>query len=235
MNTCEEYQQAIAADPSFDGGAAHLRSCASCQAFHDEMLALDARIVRALEIPVPELTLPELDDVDSSNVTPLRQRFTAPVWLAVAATVAFAAFIGVRSIDTSPADATLAEQIIAHIGHEPYSLRVTDEAVSEQRLTRVVPATVATMDHDAGLITYAQSCIINGHKVPHLVLQGRRGPVTILLMPEEPIDGAQEFSGDGVRGVLLPVGDGSIAIVGEEGESLERIEEEVRNSVKWTT
>ena len=235
MNTCEEYRQAIAAEPSFDGGAAHLSACASCQAFRDEMLALDAKIARALEIPVPELEMPELDDVDTSNVTTLRQRFTAPVWLAVAATVAFAAFIGVRWIDTGPADATLAEQIIAHIEHEPYAFRNTTDPVSDQRLMRVVPATIATMNHDAGLITYAQSCIINGHAVPHLVLQGRRGPVTILLMPEEMIDGPQEFSGNGINGLLLPVGDGSIAIVGEEGESLKRIEEEVRNSVKWTT
>ena len=235
MNTCKEYQEAIAADPSFDGGAAHLSTCDACQAFRQEMLALDAKIASALEIPVPELRMPELEDIDTSNVTALPRRFNAPVWLAVAATVAFAAFIGVRSFTTAPSDIPLTEQIIAHIEHEPYAFRNTDEPVTDQRLTRVVPATVATMDHDAGLITYAQTCIINGRKVPHLVLQGRNGPVTILLMPEEPVDAAEEFFGNGLNGVLLPVGDGSIAIIGEEGESLQRIEEEVRNSVKWTT
>ena len=128
-----------------------------------------------------------------------------------------------------------ADQILAHIDHEPYAFRVVDEAVSEQRLQQVMSASVATMDHSASLITYAQSCLINGRDVPHLVIQGERGPVTILLMPYEKISGAQAIQGENVRGVVLPIGNGSIAIIGEEGERLERIEEQVKNSVTWST
>ena len=98
-----------------------------------------------------------------------------------------------------------------------------------------MPATIATMDHDAGLITYAQSCIINGRVVPHLVIQGERGPVTILLMPEEKISGAQSFGDEDIQGVILPVGNGSIAIIGGAGERLDGIQERVRNSVTWST
>ena len=88
MNTCEEYREAIAANPSFDGGAAHLSQCASCQAFRKEMQALDLRIAGALALSVPEFDMPELADIDTSNVTALpKRRFGAPVWLAVAATV----------------------------------------------------------------------------------------------------------------------------------------------------
>lgn len=234
MNICEEYREAIAAEPSFDGGAAHLSACASCQSFREEMLALDEQIGRALALSVPELDLPELGDVDTSNVTTLPQRrFGTPAWLAAAATVTLVAFIGFQMFGGSLSNDTLAEQIIAHIDHEPYSFRETTNAVSDERLARVIPATVASMDHSAGLITYAQSCIINGHQVPHLVIQGERGPVTILLLPEEKISAAQTFFGESVNGIILPVGDGSIAIIGDEGESLERIEERVKNSVTW--
>lgn len=235
MNTCEEYREAVGADPSFDGGASHLASCASCQAYRRDMQALDEQLGRAMALNVPELRMPELPDIDTSNVTALpRRRFGTPAWLAVAATVTIAAFIGFRGLDGGlPADASLAEQIVEHISHEPYALKITNEAVSDRRLARVVPATIATMDHSAGLITYAQSCIINGHKVPHLVIQGAQGPVTILLMPEEEVDGNSEFSDDNVNGVILKVGDGSIAIIGEKGESLETIEERVKNSVTW--
>jgi hypothetical protein len=91
------------------------------------------------------------------------------------------------------------------------------------------------MDHSAGLITYAQSCEIGGREVPHLVIQGERGPVTILLMPEEMVDSPQSLMGDNVNGVILPVGDGSIAIIGESDERLERIEAQVLKSVSWST
>ncbi len=236
MNTCEEYREAIAANPSFDGGAAHLSQCASCQAFRSEMQALDMRIAGALALSIPEFDMPELADIDTSNVTALPQRrFGTPIWLAVAATVTLAAFIGFRMLGSDLSNGTLADQILAHIDHEPYAFRVVDEAVSEQRLQQVMSASVATMDHSASLITYAQSCLINGRDVPHLVIQGERGPVTILLMPYEKISGAQAIQGENVRGVVLPIGNGSIAIIGEEGERLERIEEQVKNSVTWST
>ena len=236
MNTCEEYREAIAAEPSFDGGAAHLSQCASCQAFRAEMLALDLKISSALAISVPELKLPELPELDTSKVTamPLR-RFAQPAWLAVAATVTLAAFIGFGMFGSDVSNATLAEQILVHIDHEPGAFRVVDEAVTDKRLARVVPANIATLNHSAGLITYARSCLINGREVPHLVIQGEFGPITILLMPGEKITGAQTIEGENVHGIILSVGDGSIAIIGEVGEHLERIEKQVMNSVTWST
>lgn len=236
MNTCEEYREAIAAEPSFDGGAAHLSQCASCQAFRAEMLALDLKISSALAISVPELKLPELPELDMGKVTamPLR-RFAQPAWLAVAATVTLAAFIGFGMFGSDVSNATLAEQILVHIDHEPGAFRVVDEAVTDKRLARVVPANIATLNHSAGLITYARSCLINGREVPHLVIQGEFGPITILLMPGEKITGAQTIEGENVHGIILPVGDGSIAIIGEVGEHLERIEKQVMNSVTWST
>jgi uncharacterized protein DUF3379 len=85
------------------------------------------------------------------------------------------------------------------------------------------------------LITYAQSCVINGREVPHLVIQGERGPITILLMPEEKVSGPESVTGESVKGVILPVGNGSIAIFGEREEALERIERKVLDSVTWST
>ena len=236
MNTCEEYREAIAAEPSFDGGAAHLSQCVSCQAFRAEMLALDLKISSALAIGVPELKLPDLPELDTSKVTALPpRRFTRPAWLAVAATVTLAVFIGYGMLGSDVSNATLAEQILLHIDHEQGAFRVVDEAVTDKRLARVIPANIATLDHSAGLITYAQSCRINGREVPHLVIQGEFGPITILLMPGEKISVAQTIKGKNVHGIILPVGDGSIAIIGEDGERLERIEEQVKNSVTWNT
>ena len=45
---CEQYREAIAADPSFDGGAGHLSECEACQAYRREMLELD-RLIGQLE------------------------------------------------------------------------------------------------------------------------------------------------------------------------------------------
>lgn len=233
---CEEYRQAIAADPAYDDGTGHLVECSDCRAYRAEMLALEAKISRALQIDVPYLAIPALTDVEGDNVVPLkRRRSTMPAWFAMAATVAVAAILGVRMFGIGVHHESLAQEVLAHVDHDPAALQVTDVTVTDDRLRTVVPANIANLDRSAGLITYAQSCIINGHTVPHLVIQGARGPVTVLLMPEEPVGEAVQLSGENVRGVILPVGSGSIAIIGAADERLESIQEEVLKSVTWTT
>lgn len=233
---CDQYREAIAAEPTFDGGAGHLSECEACQAYRREMLELDEAIGRALAIAVPELAVPELPDSDVGNVVALpRRRWSAPAILAVAATVVLAAFIGLRMLDTDPQYESLSDELLAHLEHEPYALRVTDVPVSGSRLASVVPANVADMDHSAGLITYAQSCVIRGREVPHLVIQGERGPVTLLLLPHEKVSAPESFAGEGIKGIILPVGDGSIALFGDREEALDRIGKEVLDSVTWST
>ncbi len=89
------------------------------------------------------------------------------------------------------------------------------------------------MDRGIGLISYAQTCVINGMKIPHLVLQGKKGPITLLLMPDEKVSGPVSLTGESVNGVILPLGDGSIAIIGERDEQIQDLEQRVVDAVEW--
>ena len=237
MMNCNEYTEALTADPGFEDESGHVDSCTSCQAYRTEMLAFNARIAAAMAINVPELTMPELPEIDTDKVVSLvaRRSMPRPVWFALAATVLLAVFVGIRAPDMGSIDGTLEEQVLAHLDHEPRALRVSSKPVSDRRLAKVVPGNLAAMNHDAGLITYAQTCVINGKTIPHLVIQGEYGPVTILLMPEEKISAAKLLDGVNIQGVILPVGDGSIAIIGNREEQLERIKKNVLDSVTWGT
>lgn len=234
---CEEYRQAVAADPAFDGGTDHLSGCGECREFRREMQALNLQIAKAMQLSVPALRVPELPTVDTKNVAPLRagKPLSKPVWFAMAASVLLAVFIGVRMLGVGVTYDSLAEEIIAHLDHEPYALRVTDTPVSNDRLQNVVPASIAKLDHSAGIISYAWTCVIDGKHVPHLVMQGETGPITILLMPEQTVPEAETLEGESIHGVILPVGNGSIAIIGPREERLERIEKSVLDSVTWST
>ncbi len=197
---------------------------------------LDLKIAKALQIEVPELRAPELPPIEADNVAtlPARRRASTPVWFAVAATLVLATSVAVRMSGMFDSHESLAAEVLAHLDHEPAALRVTDKPVSDARLARVVPASLAVYERGESLVTYAQSCIINGKRVPHLVIQGQHGPVTILLMPEEKIAEATPLDGANVKGLILPVGDGSIAIIGDREEELETIRKEVVDSVTWT-
>ncbi|NND46176.1 MAG: DUF3379 family protein [Woeseiaceae bacterium] len=237
LMNCDEYREMISADPTFEGGAGHLSSCDECQAFRRDIQSLNLKIAKAMQITVPELKLPVLPEIETENVVSLaaRRSFVKPAWFALAATVVLAVSIGVRMSGVGVQYDSLAEEVLAHLDHEPAALRVSSTPVTDARLAKVVPADIAQPDHSAGLITYARSCEINGKTVPHLVIQGEHGPVTILLMPDEAVTDAVSLAGENVHGVILPVGAGSIAIMGAREEKLERIEESVLNSVKWST
>ena len=238
---CEEYREAISAQPTFDGGTEHVSACVDCQAFRSEIQALDAGIKSALQINVPKLKMPDLPDIEvlaaSTNVAPLvvRRAFAKPIRFAMAATVLLAVLIGIRLSGYGTSYISLEEQVLAHVDREPRALRVTSTPVSDSRLAAMVPADIASVNHDAGLITFAQSCRINGNLVPHLVVQGKRGPITILLMPEESVSDARTFEGDNVHGVILPVGSGSIAVIGDREEQLGRVTQNMLDSVNWST
>jgi hypothetical protein len=239
---CEDYRKAIAAGPSesVDGGAEHVAACASCRAYRDEMLRLDEKIRAALAVDVPPLRMPDLPPVrDDQNVVSLprtrRPRMTPPAWLGLAAGLVLAVVIGDRMFGPGQTYDSLADEVIAHLDHEPGALRRVSTPVSERSLRAVIEDDVEEMNEAIGLITYARSCVINGRTVPHLVMQGAAGPITLLLLPDEHVDNAIPLQGENVNGVILPVGDGSIAIIGEREERLDEIEQRVIDSVRWKT
>jgi hypothetical protein len=204
------------------------------------MRALDSVIAKALAIDVPELIIPELPPIgEDDNVVNLPfkrlSRFSTPAWLGIAASFALAAIIGIQFSGNGPAnDQLLAKEVLAHVDHEPWAMTVTDVSISDAQFARVVNAGIGTMERDLGLVSYAQSCIINGRTIPHLVIQGRDGPVTLLLMPEEMVSSPVELSGENVNGVILPHGDGSIAIIGEREAGMQKIDQRVVDSVEWS-
>lgn len=234
---CEDYRQALTADPAWTDETGHAAACADCQAFAGKVQALNLDIARALQIEVPDFAMPELPDIDTANVTtlPARRRSRAPIWFAVAATLVLATSVSLRMSGLFETYETLGEEVLAHLDHEPAALRVTDIPISDERLQRALPTALAVIDRDRSLVTYANPCIINGHRVPHLVVQGEYGPVTILLMPEEHVAEMIPLEGDNVHGMILPVGDGSIAIIANSIEPLAPVRRNVIESITWTT
>jgi hypothetical protein len=234
---CTDYKKALTAEPGFTDQSGHLESCADCQMVRKEMLSLDEKLIAAMEVAVPELVMPELPDIETENVVSLssRRETPKPVWYAIAASVFLAAVVGVRMLGSDVDYGTLAEQVLAHVDHESAALLPSNTRVSDRQLSLAVPNSIATLNHSPGLITYAQNCSINGNDVPHLVIQGEHGPITILLMPAETIAEATTIDGDNIKGIILPVGNGSIAIITDREEQLDQVQKIVLDSVMWST
>ena len=68
MMKCEDYKEALTADPGFEDESRHVDACADCRAYSAEILALNKNIAAAMSLSVPELKMPELPDIDTGNV-----------------------------------------------------------------------------------------------------------------------------------------------------------------------
>lgn len=251
---CEQFEQTVLAEPNTDAPecAEHARECADCRGLQDKALKLNERLKQVMAVSVPEslrAQMPEMATLDGqaasdTNVVSLdtkrrKPRFAAPTW-AVAACVALVAVFVLRqqeSVDaTSNADTlALTAEVIEHLAPEIGSMRLVDSQVPTTKLDAVLTPAGAQFDGVPGVISYAKSCLINGKLVPHLVVQGENGPVTVLLMPGESVDGPVSIMRDGLEGVILPVGDGgSVAIIGRDRASVDAVRRQTENGVSFS-
>jgi hypothetical protein len=225
--TCDEARLQIGAEPgaSTPGLEEHLQACAACRQFRDEMRALDANIRRAMEEP-PELALPR-----PAAPSPAWRR--PPAWRqwALAASVALATFAVLAVWLLRPSD-TLARAVVAHVEAEPESW-LAQQHVSTADIDAALRRSGVQLDITSGTITYAQSCWFRGHYVPHLVMQTASGPTTILLLRHEPVAARRTFHEDGMSGVLVPSGEGSIAVLARGSAGVEQVAQAMQQDVHW--
>ncbi len=173
---------------------------------------LDRHLGQAMRIDVPEGLAGRVLLRHSFD----QQRRDRRQWIvSVALAASLAAVVGLASLVGTPGRGDgLYQEVIAHIEHEPQALLSRAE-VSEFRLTATLADLGMTLDGDIGPVTYAGLCEIGPVLGAHLVVAGEHGPITIIVLPDKTVHRVREFESDRYRGILLPAGRGSIAVVAE--------------------
>ena len=228
---CKEFRQLIGADPAGTDLRAeqHRDSCPACKAYAERLIASEGLINRALRFDVQALK----QQVELQRQPKRTNRFAAFGGAAAAMIAAVAVWVLVQPVGDSGA---LAADVAEHWHHEPYSWQVTDVSVPDFAL-RAVLAGKARLDlQQLGPVTYVASCPFRGHIVPHLVVQGQAGPVMILLLPEEAVNSieAVTLEEEGLSGVIVPHGGGSVAILGAAAEPMAPLQKSLVNAVEWS-
>ena len=200
---------------------------------------MDAKIRAAMEVNIPEhIILRDPWDATVTDLSEARDRAASaesPVWLrplALAASLVAAVTLA-AALWPAPGNSPLAEEVLAHLAHEPDAMVVSKEAVPEDLLAAVLSPRVEVALTDLGLVTYVRDCGFQGENVPHLVIQGEAGPVMLLFMKNIKLDRVVPVRGEGYRGIVMPLGEGSIAIVGTDAEPVNRIRERMDRTVRW--
>lgn len=215
-NECRHARIAIGGEPHAlpPEVTAHLATCAACRQFQAETLSLDGRLRAALELPLTNFR----------KAAPPQRRF------ALAASVALAILAGGGLWFLRPQPA-LAAEVVEHVRHEGGSWQA-HEVLAPAAIADVLQK--AGVQFDASLpVVYASACPFRGRRIPHLVVQTANGPMTVMLLAHEKVASRQEFSEGGFQGVLLPAGEGSVAVLMQNGKVPDAVATQVVSGVRW--
>ena len=232
---CIDFRHAIGADPHRRDPALlrHRLECRGCSQYALGIEQLDRALGLALAVSVPEgLAHRVVLRAESDSRWP-----RLPIALAAGvALLAIGVVVGARwsrgpeSFNT----VTLGADVMAHAHHEPVSWQADLEPVAAQRLAGVLErGEVALLDAARlGPVSYARTCPFRGREVPHLVVQSVAGPAMVLLLPQERLAQEQSLAEDGLRGVIVPVGEGSIAIVAADQAAVAAVRQRLLTAVR---
>lgn len=229
---CLEYRRRLTIEPRSQDVelANHARACASCAAFSKRMFGLEDRLEQALAIDAPSGLASRIMLRQTTTQTHHRSQRRI---LAYAAGITLVIGMALGWLLT-PTYEALDQVVLAHINNEIDHLS-ENHNVSMGRLETVMAAVGGTVLQPVGQIRYAGNCPIRKHKGVHVILDGDQGPVTVLVMPGESVTQRQRVGDQRFRGLIVPVDNGSIAIVGEKAEDIDALENRVVTNFKIAT
>lgn len=220
----------------------HLRTCSDCLNLRARTLAFEVRLRRALELEVSPLT-PRLLSDDSAGAREIATR-PLPFWKRalrkpvrrgkwnVGIGLAAAVLMGLALWVSRPHE-SLASEVIHHIEDEPDSWSKTQPVAAAALDPVLRKGGVALRPRTAPVVVYASSCDFEGYPIPHLVVRTEHGPVTVLVLTHMTVRASEHFESDGYRGLLVPVGGGSVAIVSHSAIAPDEAAREVLQALEF--
>ncbi len=232
---CLEFRRRCLAEPGHRGHEflQHENECEECTRFATEMKEFDSRLSDALRIDVPA----GLEGRIKRRHQGLKPSRPGPHILSLAASILVAVGITIGVLYVAVQPQPLQAAVRDHIEKEWESVVKNDEMDAEA--TAAVLSNIGGMTRDdEGKIKYASLCDFSDYGSVHLVVEGQKGPVLVLLMKEKHVAKANFMAmsmpgGGRLEGMLTLTSNGSMAIVGQEGEELHTVGEFVRDAVFW--
>lgn len=232
MMNCLEFRRFCLADPATQDTEfmRHKRDCARCAAFASEVIQLDKKLVGALDIDVPDnlasrIILRQSLDRDASRQRRRRGIYALAAGLLLAVGLTAGVFLTTRA--PSPD-----RRVLAHIEMER-ELLSTRQDVAQTQLAHVLDTAGVELRGNPGKVRHASLCPLSKNGGVHLVFDGNKGPVIVLLLPKEFVPQPISIRSEKLEGVILPTSNGSMALVGQHGEDLQEIAQRIHRAVTW--
>lgn len=216
---CLGVRREILVDPDHLSGEAraHAAECALCSQFHAESEKLDELVLAGLSVPVPEGLAQRVARNAMAGDGDSRRRF-----MALAASLVLATAVG-TGVYVNDRDDPLARAGIDFVIDEEVNAILRSKPADPAALQTAVRTLNVELAPQIGEVRYIGTCPFQGTTAHHVVIITPQGKATLLLLPERPVEERARASARGLRAVVVPLGPGSMAIIGN-APGLQRVE-----------
>lgn len=232
MMKCEdfEFEYTVAPEEISADACEHLDACALCQSFVEQEKQFQHQLAGVINCEVPDGFRHSV----RKHVVNNQPQFWSFPTMSIALAASLLMAVGVVNFNKSQyADQhfPLDRLVVEHIEHDGVASMKASYQLSGQKLVQVSQqfgVRVKLANH----ISFAEKCPIGDSYGLHMVYQSENGPVTIIYMPELPLEKTQPFNYAGLKGWVKPMKQGSIAVVG--GSTMDIPKEEFADEViEW--
>lgn len=157
-------------------------------------------------------------------------------WLmAMAATVFMAVGAGSVLLWQQQNYTSIEDYVYKHVGHDgeaALALASGNSAVSSQQVNQIL-GNFATINSELlDKIRYIKTCPTPNGRGAHFIISTEYGSITVIYMPATPGEGVQQFSVDGQRAHIVPLEQGSIAIIAGTDQAATAVTPFLRSAIQ---
>jgi hypothetical protein len=224
-----EFKQILDADPySKDPDfLAAKNNDIRCRKAWQAAMEQEAVFKQALNIPVPEHNI---EHIRFRQAQQKQQQFRARLLsMAAAVTLVFgASLFFLTANQASDLEKFINEALLT----EP-SVIMSDNEIPQEELAPLFASINTALDGNLGQVHFMKLCpTLNGKGARMVVMNELNQPITVLYMPNSPVDEAINMEMSGMKGKIVALEQGSAAIIARPHESTAMIEASLTRTLK---
>lgn len=229
---CLEFRRQADTDPNCPDPAfqQHKLQCSECASLVARVSRLQTILNGAVRFDTPENLSSRI--LLKQSFSDVSSRVSRRKTLALAASVVVAVGAGVYGSILLARQSELAREVFALIRAAPYAVKPKTPLATDTIAKALAPAGLKVSQDIRG-VTFAGLCLLKNRIAGHLVFQGSVAPVTVFVIPGIRIESTESIRSDALRGILVPYGSGTLAIVGAPKENLDAVREQVGSVIEF--
>ena len=235
---CLEFRRVRMTEPDLltPEASEHLNECVDCERFFSEMENFDKSLQSAVDIPTPGNLKTRIKlrqafqqpDLPQRSFRPWRHALAASLFLAVAAGGAF----GYKIYNDTAIAREFRVAALDYLDHQLPLLKL-EESVSRAKVARLVGSFGGHITGDVSNVQLAELCAVGDRPAAHLIVPGEQGPVSLIYTTEATVWRTAAIEDEMYQGIHVPTQSGSMAVFGEQDESLDQIVKQLGKSISW--